>query len=390
MRPVILAHYHEIGLKGKNKPLFLRYLMDNIRRAVTPLDAETEFIGDRAAIYPDTNANKEAIRARLQKIPGIANVMPGYLIHGSVGDLAKAVSAVLQNEARVFSTFRVETQRADKAFPQTSEDINRGLGHAVQDATGAKVNLTIPDLTIWVRVLGKSRGIFFGFDKFDVTGGLPVGTGGKVAALLSGGIDSPVAAWMMMRRGCRVLFVHFHSFPYLDKSTQEKCRELISALDPYQMDSILYLVPFGDIQAKIVASAPAAYRVLLYRRAMLSIIERIAIKEGAQAIVTGENLGQVASQTLENIAAIEEAATLPILRPLIGMDKRDIIERARAIGTYEISIRPDQDCCQLFTPRNPATKTTATILRAAEQPLGLEELLKSAAEKAEIFTPDAP
>jgi len=387
VQKIILTHYHEIGLKGKNKPLFLRQLLDNIRRAVASLGSpKAEFIGDRIAIFSDIKTDTDKLAARLQKIPGIANIMLGYLSEETDHDLLQKVMAALHNENRIFASFRIEARRSDKTFPKTSDDINKELGRAIQDATGAKVNLTSPDLTVYVRILGKSRGIFFGFDKIAGCGGLPVGTGGTVVALLSGGIDSSVASWMMMKRGCRVVFVHFHSFPYLNKSTQEKCRDLAAALNPYQLDSVLYLIPFGDIQAAIVSGAPAAYRVLLYRRFMLRIAEKIAAKERAAAIVTGENLGQVASQTLENIAAVEDAATLPIFRPLIGMDKQEIIHRARSIGTYDISIRPDQDCCQLFVPRHPATRTSAAMLRRNEEGLDIESVVAKAVENSAIET----
>jgi thiamine biosynthesis protein ThiI len=228
-------------------------------------------------------------------------------------------------------------------------------------------------LTVTVEILPHDA--FFGFNKIPGPGGLPVGASGRVVALISGGIDSPVAAYRMMQRGCRVIFVHFHSAPYQDKTSQEKVRQLITILTRHQFRSRLHLVPFGEIQRQIVASVARPLRVILYRRMMLRIAEGIARKEKAKALVTGESLGQVASQTLENMAVIQQASRLPILRPLVGMDKQEIIDQARRIGTFDISSIPDQDCCQLFVPKHPATKAQLDEVEAAESRLEIPQLL---------------
>jgi thiamine biosynthesis protein ThiI len=232
------------------------------------------------------------------------------------------------------------------------------------------------------------RDAFFGFDKIAGAGGLPVGTSGRVAALISGGFDSPVAAYRMMQRGCRIIFVHFHSAPYQDKTSQEKVRELVTRLTRHQFQSRVYLVPFGEIQRRIVAAVARPLRVVLYRRMMLRIGEAIARKEKARALVTGESLGQVASQTLDNMAVIEQAARLPILRPLVGMDKQEIIDQARRIGTFDISAIPDQDCCQLFVPKHPATKARFADVEQDETKFDVQELLHYGIDNAieEEFT----
>ncbi|PYN53362.1 MAG: tRNA 4-thiouridine(8) synthase ThiI, partial [Candidatus Rokuibacteriota bacterium] len=221
-------------------------------------------------------------------------------------------------------------------------------------------------------------------------GGLPVGASGTVAALLSGGIDSPVAAWRMMKRGCRVLFVHFHSVPYLPATSQGKARALVARLTEWQYDSRLLLVPFGEIQREVVLTVPPPARVVVYRRLMVRIAEALAREHGALALATGESLGQVASQTLENIARIDEAAGLPILRPLIGMDKLEITREARRLDTFEISIEPDQDCCTLFVPRHPATRMSERDVGAAEARLDVERLVAQGVAGAALETFEFP
>ena len=217
---------------------------------------------------------------------------------------------------------------------------------------------------------------FYFFGKERGPGGLPIGVGGRVACLMSGGIDSPVAAWRMMRRGCRAQLIHFHGYPFVSSASQEKARELASVLTRYQHRTRLYLVSFGDIQRRVVVSAPAPLRTIIYRRLMLRIAERLAHWEGARVLVTGESLGQVASQTLENVTVIGRAVGMPVLRPLIAMDKEEVIADAQRIGTYEISILPDEDCCQLFSPKAPVTRATASAVDAAEASLPVAELIE--------------
>jgi thiamine biosynthesis protein ThiI len=244
------------------------------------------------------------------------------------------------------------------------------------------VDLEDAELTISIEILPRSA--FFGFDKIAGAGGLPVGVSGRAVSLISGGFDSPVAAYRMMQRGCRLTFVHFHSAPYLDKTSQEKVRELVKLLTRHQFSSRLYLIPFGEIQRQIVAGVLRPLRVILYRRMMLRIAEAIAGKERARALVTGESLAQVASQTLENLAVIEKATTLTILRPLVGMDKQEIIDQARRIGTFETSAIPDQDCCQLFVPQHPATKAKLADVENAESRLDLAALTQLGVERAQL------
>jgi thiamine biosynthesis protein ThiI len=315
---------------------------------------------------------------------GIANFS---LVEKTATDIEALQARILEAlNGTHFASFRIDTQRSDKTFPLNSPEINRRLGAAVKESSAARVDLTHPELTVFVEIL--PRDAFFGFNKVPGAGGLPVGASGRVVSLISGGIDSPVAAYRMMQRGCRLIFVHFHSAPYLDKTSQEKVRQLVTALTRHQFQSRLYMVPFGEIQRQIVAAVNRPLRVILYRRMMLRIAEGLARKEKAKALVTGESLGQVASQTLENMAVIQQAAALPILRPLVGMDKQEIIDQARRIGSFEISSIPDQDCCQLFVPKHPATKSTLWEVEEDESRLDIAALLRSGIDgaAAEEFT----
>jgi thiamine biosynthesis protein ThiI len=250
------------------------------------------------------------------------------------------------------------------------------------------VNLEHPEVEIVVEVLPDET--FVSLDRRPGPGGLPVGTSGTVAALLSGGIDSPVAAWRMLKRGCRVVFVHFHSVPYLPDTSQAKARALVERLTAWQYASTLYLVPFGEIQREVVLAVPGPARVVVYRRLMIRIAEAIARRAGALVLATGESLGQVASQTLENIAAIDAAATMPVLRPLIGTDKIEIIEEAKRLGTFEISIEPDADCCTLFVPKHPATRMTEAEALALESRLSIDALVEAGAAGATVETFEFP
>jgi thiamine biosynthesis protein ThiI len=381
----VLIRYHEIALKKGNRAYFTELLKRNILCAVKDLGAkEIRSLPARLLLAFKTEIDHETVIGRIGSVFGVANFS---LVEKTDRDIEALRARILEalNGTR-FASFRIETQRGDKTFPLNSPEINRRLGAAVKEKFGARVDLTHPELTVFVEIL--PRDAFFGFNKVPGAGGLPVGASGRVVSLISGGIDSPVAAHRMMQRGCRLIFVHFHSAPYLDKTSQEKVRQLVTALTRHQFQSRLYMVPFGEIQRQIVAAVNRPLRVVLYRRMMLRIAEGLARKEKAKALVTGESLGQVASQTLENMAVIQQAAALPILRPLVGMDKQEIIDQARRIGSFEISSIPDQDCCQLFVPKHPATKSTLWEVEEDEARLDVAALVRSGIDgaAAEEFT----
>jgi len=381
----VLIRYHEIALKKGNRPYFTELLKRNLVSSVKDLGVkEIRSLPARLLLSFKNDVEPELLTRRLAAVFGVANFS---LVEQTARDIDELRARILEslNGAR-FESFRIETQRGDKTFPLNSPEINRQLGAAVKEQSGARVDLSNPELTVTVEIL--PRDAFFGFEKISGAGGLPVGASGRLVALISGGIDSPVAAYRMMKRGCRLIFVHFHSAPYLDKTSQEKVRQLITLLTRHQFLSRLHLVPFGEIQRQIVTAVNRPLRVVLYRRMMLRIAEAIARKEKAKALVTGESLGQVASQTLENISVIQQAATLPILRPLVGMDKQEIIDQARRIETFDISSIPDQYCCQLFVPKHPATKARFDEVEEAESRLEILELLRYGIDKAseEEFT----
>jgi tRNA uracil 4-sulfurtransferase len=381
----VLIRYHEIALKKGNRRYFTELLKRNILAAVKDLGAkEIRSLPARLLLIFKNDVDVGLVVERLGGVFGIANFS---LVERTARDIDALRARILESiDGSHFVSFRIETQRGDKSFPLTSPEINRELGAAVKQKSGARVDLSNPEFTVTVEIL--PRDAFFGFDKVAGAGGLPVGASGRVVALISGGIDSPVAAYRMMRRGCRVIFVHFHSIFYQDNTSQEKVRQLITILTRHQFGSRLYLIPFGEIQRQIIAAVARPLRVVLYRRMMLRIGEAIAKKEKAKALVTGESLGQVASQTLDNMAVIQHAIRHPVLRPLVGMDKQEIIDQARRIGTFEISSIADQDCCQLFMPKHPATKANLSEVEADEAKFDVNELLRCGVDNAieEEFT----
>ncbi len=383
----VLVRFHEIGLKGKNQPMFVRRLVENLERATAGLGVERVWATRmlvRMRLAPE--ADWEAVRARAATVFGAVK----FSIAARAEPEYEAVSALLHEtaDARSFGTFRISANRTDKTFPLTSHDLNVRLGDEIREASGARVDLSHPEADFRV-VVGREDAFVYA-DDYRGAGGLPVGTGGKVAVMMSGGIDSPVAAWRMMRRGCKAVLVHFHSFPLVEGRSRDKAKELAESLNGWQYDTRLHLVPFADVQRRVILEVPGPLRVVAYRRFMVRIAEAIAVREGAQALVTGESLGQVGSQTLRNIATVDEAASMPVLRPLVGMDKSEIIDQAQAIGTFETSIQPDEDCCTLFVPRSPATAVRPEHIAEHEAQLDVGALVAEAAGAAEVFEYHVP
>jgi thiamine biosynthesis protein ThiI len=376
----IVIHYQEIALKGKNRPWFVARLVRNIREATKDLDVrDVRALQGRIELVLG-DAAWETARARVATVFGIGNFARAGRAPLEVDAIARRILEDLGPGDP--ASFRVSARRSDKRFPLTSPQIEREVGGRIKEARGWRVDLSHPALTIHVEALSHEAFYFFGKERG--AGGLPVGASGKVACLLSGGIDSPVAAWRMMRRGCRVVFVHFHSYPILSRASQEKARELARLLARFQYHSRLVLVPFGEIQQRVVLAVAPPLRVVIYRRLMMRIAERLARLNRAQALVTGEVVGQVASQTLENLTAIAEACGMEILRPLVGMDKDEISGQAERIGTLPISNIPDQDCCTLFTPRHPATRARLSDVERAESALNIDEMVAAALQATTI------
>lgn len=379
----IVVHYHEISLKGGNRPLFIRRLIRNLAQGTAGLGVRAiRRLPGRIVLDLEPGAPLAEIEERVGQVFGIANFSPALNTPARLPAFREAVARLL--EGRSFESFRITARRAFKVFPMTSEEVNRDLGTFVLSRFSTRVNLDQPALTVHVEILPREAFVYL--DRRPGPGGLPVGVSGSVVALLSGGIDSPVAAWRMQRRGCQVVFVHFHSSPYLPDTSQAKARALVRLLTRHQYASRLWLVPFGELQREVVLSVVPPLRVVVYRRLMARIAEALAVREGARALVTGESLGQVASQTLENLARTTEVVSLPILRPLIGMDKEEIVRQARQLGSYEISIEPDQDCCTLFVPPHPETRAMPEAVAKAEAALEIERLVQQGVETAELET----
>jgi thiamine biosynthesis protein ThiI len=376
----VVVHYHEIGLKGRNRGYFERRLVRNLENALegTPYEGIDVLSGRFVIRTADVPGGD--VLAAVATTFGVASYAPALVVQADIGAITDASFGLLEKAS--FQSFAVAARRATKELPFSSRDINVQVGAAVQAATGAAVNLGSPDVTVHCEVVGRRALVYT--DRFPGPGGLPVGVSGKVGVLLSGGIDSPVAALRMLKRGGRAVLVHFHSEPFTDRSSVRKAHELAAVIAKWQGVTTLYLVPLGEAQQKVVQVAPPDLRVVLYRRLMVRIAGELASREGAKALVSGDSLGQVASQTLENIICVDDASPMPVMRPLIGWDKQEIIAEAQAFGTYATSILPFEDCCSLFVPRSPATKATVDECRTAEEGLDVDALVASCIGRTDV------
>ena len=382
-RPFAIVHYHEIGLKGRNRSLFENILIRNLAAALEGTEAgKPRKLPGRVLIPLDEGTDRELVAARLGKVYGVANFglgIGGSFDAGSLADIAWQVTG--EHE---FATFAVRARKAHSDFALSAREINEKVGASLLERSGKRVNLSEPDLTCYIEIVGDLVVVYA--DRRKGAGGLPVGSSGKVVALVSSGIDSPVAAARMMRRGSRVVFAHFHSQPFTDASSARQAAEIVELLTAHQNTSTLYLLPLAPAQQIIAAECPEPLRTLLYRRMMMRIATEVAARESAKALVTGDSLGQVASQTLENLGVVEDAAGMPVLRPLVGRDKEEIVTEASALGTFTVSSAPCQEACVLFEPKRPATKATVNQARAAETKLDLGALVADSLENAEVRT----
>lgn len=387
----IICHYGEIGTKGKNRKFFEQKLVQNLKQSVEPLDWRLiKRISGRIIIGLTSQGekNEKEIEQALKNVFGLVYFAFAEQVEPDVKSIQ--TKALLMIKKKKFKTFRVLTQRSKKDFFLTSPEINEKVGGWLKKELNKKVDLSSPDLTVFIEIVDFPaflkkimKGAFLYLEKISGPGGLPVGVSGKALCLISGGIDSPVAALSMIKRGLKVAFVHFHAYPYTDQASIEKVEKIVKLLNKYQFQSELYLAPFAEIQKQIYLKTPPKLRVVLYRRMMLRIAEQIGQKQKIPALITGENLGQVASQTLENISVIDRVALVPVFRPLIADDKQEIIEKAKKIGTYEISILPDQDCCSRFLPEHPETKACLAEVEEAEKGLEIDNLVRIALENTQ-------
>ena len=378
----LIGRYHEIALKGRNQWRFIDELKNNLRAVFSDCSiGAMRSEGPRLIVELRDEIDERVAAERAALLFGLQNFSLSRPVARDL-DAIKAEALAIARKHMIAGSFRVRATRSDKRFALNSMEIDRAVGAAVHDSLGLKVDLENPRLVITIEILPDAAYVAAG--KLPGAGGLPVGITGRGVALLSGGIDSPVAAYRMMRRGLRLDFVHFHSHPLVSAASREKAVELAEHLTRYQARAALMLVAFAEIQREIVARGSRPLRVVLYRRFMVRIASVLARRAGARALVTGESLGQVASQTLENMTVIEEASALPMLRPLIGMDKNEIVDQARAIGTFETSIQPDQDCCSLFVPQHPETHANLDEVREAERAFDVEAMVAEAVRKVEV------
>jgi thiamine biosynthesis protein ThiI len=380
---LFLIHYHEIGLKGNNRARFEQRLQRNIDRALkgVPRGAVRRLHG-RMILELTPDSPLDVIKECLAKVFGIANFSEAVTVDRNIEALRETAWALAQKAE--YDSFRITTRRGDKSFYMNSEEINRDVGAFVKERSGAQVIMKGADLEIYIE-LASSR-FFMYSEKLSAPGGLPVDARERAMSMISSGIDSPVASYKIMKRGVHLSYVHFHSQPYTNRNSQRNTEELVNMLNRYQYVSDLYLVPFVEIQRHIMTHTLESYRVILYRRCMVRIAVALAEKANCEALVTGDNVGQVASQTLANIRAIEEVTLMPILRPLAGDNKDEIIEQARKIGTYEVSIEPYEDCCSVFVPKHPETRAKLDTVHKIESRLDLDAMIAQTLEQVEMKT----
>ncbi len=359
-----LVHYHEIGLKGKNRSTFENQLVTNLHRALKDFDVrDIQRISGYIVVESADRQASETMAEAIRRVPGVARVSLAYKC-GLDEDEFIAAAIRAMGEAGDFHSFKVHARRSSTTYERHTLEMNQLVGAALCESfPDKKVDVHNPDVTVVVHVVQGSTYVYAA--SAPGVGGLPVGTAGKVMTLLSSGFDSPVATWMVGRRGAICVPIHFSGRPQTSDTSEWLCQDIVEALAPSGVVGRMYVCPIGDQQREISLAVPQSLRIIMYRRLMFQVAERMAALEGAKALVTGESLGQVASQTLENIHAVNECVNIPVLRPLIGSDKQEIIRRAQEIGTYDISCQTAPDCCTLFMPRRPETHARMDQVLAA-------------------------
>lgn len=378
MREVLLVRYGEVFLKGQNRPFFLRKLVDHVKEAVQEVHGHV-WLSEGRIYVSDYTDQDEAIR-RVSRVFGVHSVSPAIEMEKDSFEAICAQAAKMMEKKT--GTFKVLAKRSDKQYPMDSPTIMREAGgYILEHVPHLSVDVNHPDheITIEIRKLA-----YLSVDRTMAVSGMPMGTNGKAGLLLSGGIDSPVAGFMIAKRGVELCCVHYHSFPYTSERAKEKVLELARILSEYCGKMRVYIVPFTEIQMQIHEKCPENFTTLIMRRYMMRIAEILAKKDGAQALITGESIGQVASQTMEALGCTDEVVSMPVFRPCVGMDKSEIIERAEKIGTMETSSLPYEDCCTVFTPKHPATHPRKELVRRAEEKLDAQALIDAAIEGTEI------
>ena len=379
MRELLLVRYGEVFLKGQNRPFFLRKLVDHVKEAVSGVGGRV-FLSDGRIYVSDFTDMDECIR-RVTRVFGIHSVSSA--VEMDKDDFGAICAQAAKMMEPLSGTFKVLARRSDKRYPLDSPAIMREAGgYVLEHVPHLSVDVNHPDHELMIEI---RKHAYLSVDKIPAVCGMPMGTNGKACLLLSGGIDSPVAGFMIAKRGVELCCVHYHSFPYTSERAREKVLELARELSEYCGKMRVHVVPFTEIQLKIHELCPENFTTLIMRRYMMRIAERLARADGAQALITGESVGQVASQTMEALGCTDEVVGMPVFRPLIGMDKSEIIERAEKIGTFETSSLPYEDCCTVFTPKHPATHPRVELVRKAEQALDGEALIEAAIAGTEVI-----
>ena len=381
MNRILIIRYSEIHLKGNNRRFFENLLIENIKNAL--LNETYRFVKTNGRYlvenYPEER--ESAIKSKIKKVFGVCSVSAGEITESDLDSMTETAKRFAPD----FGTFKIETNRADKTFPMNSVEISKEIGHRIlEERPQLKVDLKHPEKTVFLDLRENGKTLLYS-EVEPACGGMPVGSGGNATALLSGGIDSPVAAYMMAKRGMRLKFLHFNSYPYTGLQAKEKVIELAKKLKEYCLATELYVVSLTEIQTEIHRCCPEELQITLMRRFMMKIAENISVQTGGGAIITGESLGQVASQTLESITSSNAVVHLPVFRPLIGFDKQEIIERAVRIGTYDISVLPYEDCCTVFLPKKPAIHPSLKFVEKWEKKLEKEKLLENALNSLEMI-----
>ena len=382
---LFLLKYGELALKGLNKPVFEKKLLDNIKARLKKIGSFNVFAA-QSTIYvePQGEADMEETLASLKKVFGIANICPAVRCAKTLDDIEKTAVECLKEEDLKGKTFKVEAKREDKSFPLNSPQLAAEMGGRIlSHYPYLKVDVHNPDILVQVEI---RKDAYVYMKKIKGAGGMPIGTNGKATILLSGGIDSPVAGYMIAKRGVRLEAVHFHSHPYTSDRAKEKVIDLARIMTEYCGNMRVHVIPFTDIQLEIIDKCPKILLTVIMRRMMMRIAEMVAERTRGQALITGESIGQVASQTMESLNATNSVVSLPVFRPLIGMDKEEIVKISKEIGTYETSILPFEDCCTIFVPKHPKTKPTIEELLEAEKLLPeFEKMLEDAVNNEEVI-----
>lgn len=385
MQEVILVKLGEIVLKGLNRRTFEDRLLKNIRRRIVRA-GNFEVYSMQSTIYiepKDEDADIDEAEERISKIFGVIGYARACVCEKDMDAITKMAPEYLNDTLAGFKTFKVESKRADKKFPLGSMEISREVGAALLRANPhISVDVHNPEITVRVEI--REKAAYIHGETKPGAGGIPVGTGGKAAILISGGLDSPVAAWMMAKRGVELIAIHFASPPYTSQRAEQKVHSLLRQVAKYSGRIMLFVVPFTEIQELIKDNCPEEVFTLIMRRMMMRISQEIAIKEGCQALITGESVGQVASQTMPAIACTDAVTSMPVFRPLIGMDKDEVIAISRKIETFDISIQPYEDCCTVFTPKHPRTHPTIAGVEKAERGTEWDEPIKRAVEGTKV------